>query len=45
MALGLTMGLARGMIDLDGPLLLPWMEALVAAGCITQDRLAQIMTP
>jgi hypothetical protein len=43
MALGLTMGLARGMID--GPLLSPWMEALVATGCITQDRVAQIMTP
>jgi hypothetical protein len=44
-ALGLTMGLARGVIDLNRPLLLPWMEALVVAGCITQDRLTQIMTP
>jgi hypothetical protein len=45
MALGLTMGLARSTIDLNGPLLLPWMEALVAAGCITQDRVTQTMTP
>jgi hypothetical protein len=45
MALGLAMGLARSMIDLNGPLLLPWMEALAAVGCITQDRVTQIMTP
>ena len=33
-ALGLTMGLARGYIDLAGPLLGPWMDALTAAGAI-----------
>ena len=44
-ALGLTMGLARGYIDLAGPLLGPWMDALTAAGCITQDRVTQILTP
>lgn len=44
-ALGLTMGLARGTIDLNGPLLGPWMQELVTAGCITETRAAVIMTP
>lgn len=44
-ALGLTEGLARGSIDLHGPLLGSWMQGLVAAGCITADRMTVIMTP
>ena len=47
-ALGLTMGLARGYIELDpvkGPLLRPWMQALVTAGAITQARMTEILTP
>lgn len=44
-ALGLTMGLARGAIDLKGPLLAPWMAALVSAGCLTSQRATAIMTP
>jgi hypothetical protein len=44
-ALGLTMGLARGYIDLAGPLLGPWMDALTAAGAIAPGRKAVILTP
>lgn len=44
-ALGLTMGLARGAIDLKGPLLAPWMAALVSAGCLTSQRATAITTP
>ena len=42
------MGLARGYIELDpvkGPLLRPWMQALVIAGAITQARMTEILTP
>jgi hypothetical protein len=44
-ALGLTMGLAQGTINLDGPLLGPWMQGLVGAGCITAARMTVILTP
>ena len=44
-ALGLTMGLARGSIDLNGPLLKPWMQGLVAMGAITAARMTVILTP
>jgi hypothetical protein len=44
-ALGLTMGLARGYIDLAGPLLGPWMDALTTAGAIAPGRKAVILTP
>jgi hypothetical protein len=44
-ALGLTMGLARGYIDLAGRLLGPWMDALTAAGAIASGRKAVILTP
>jgi hypothetical protein len=44
-ALGLTMGLARGYIDLAGPLLGPWMDALTAAGAIAPGRKSVILTP
>jgi hypothetical protein len=44
-ALGLTEGFAHGPIDLHNPLILPWMQELVTAGCLTQDRMTQIMTP
>lgn len=44
-ALGLTMGLAQGYVDLTSPVLAAWMAALVTAGAITAARSAVIMTP
>ena len=43
--LGLTIGLARGVIDLRAARLAAWMAMLVAAGAITDARRTEIMTP
>jgi hypothetical protein len=43
--LGLTMGLARGVIDLTDATVSAWMTALVVAGCITNIRRTAILTP
>jgi len=43
--LGLTIGLARGVIDLRAARLAAWMAALVAAGALTDARRTEIMTP
>jgi hypothetical protein len=45
LALGLTMGLALGNIDLTGPTTTTWMQALVTAGAITAARSTVILTP
>jgi hypothetical protein len=42
---GLTTGLATGTIDLTGPALKAWMDALVTAGAITSARESTILTP
>lgn len=44
-ALGLTMGLATGQIDLTGVTLKTWMAGLVTAGAITSARSTEILTP
>lgn len=44
-ALGLTMGLATGSIDLTSGTLKTWMAGLVTAGAITAARSTTIMTP
>jgi hypothetical protein len=42
---GLVHGLANGTIDLTTTELKAWMDGLVAAGAITADREAEILTP
>lgn len=45
-ALGLTVGLAKGAINLVGDAVVTnWMQAIVSAGAITQARMTEIMTP
>jgi hypothetical protein len=44
-ALGLTMGLARGSIDLQGSFLSQWMQGLVDAHVLTPARALEILTP
>lgn len=44
-ALGLTMGIAKGQIDLVSPTVTTWMNALVTANCITSARMTAILTP
>jgi hypothetical protein len=44
-ALGLTMGLASGSINLLSPVVQNWMQGLVTTGCLTQNRMDTILTP
>jgi hypothetical protein len=44
-ALGLTMGLASGSINLTDATVTNWMSSLVAAGAITSTRMTAILTP
>lgn len=39
---GLTTGLANGYINLDGPTVTAWLQGLVAAGAITNDRSIEV---
>jgi hypothetical protein len=45
LGVGLANGLAAGSIDLTSSVTQAWMVALVAAGAITADREAAILTP
>jgi hypothetical protein len=45
LGLGMTLGLAQGFVIFASPLLINWMNGMVAAGAITRARAAVIMTP
>lgn len=42
-ALGLTMGLAAGVVYVSSPTVQAWMQGLVAAGVLTAARSAQVL--
>lgn len=44
-ALGLTMGLATGYVDLTSQTCIQWVQGLVTAGVLTQARATAILTP
>jgi hypothetical protein len=45
LALGLTMGLALGYVDLSSPAVATWLQGLVAAGALTADRAVAVVVP